>query len=74
MQEKQILRQSRFPMQKFSGSGVFQSQQVSVEGLPVQGCQGRLALEHPKTGEVLHWESALPEDLLLLQNALRAAL
>jgi 23S rRNA pseudouridine1911/1915/1917 synthase len=33
-----------------------------------------LALEHPKTGEILHWESALPEDLLLLQSALRAAL
>jgi 23S rRNA pseudouridine1911/1915/1917 synthase len=33
-----------------------------------------LALEHPKTGEILHWESALPEDLLLLQRTLRAAL
>ncbi|MFH1343814.1 MAG: RluA family pseudouridine synthase [Pseudomonadota bacterium] len=33
-----------------------------------------LALEHPQTGEVLHWESPLPEDLVLLQNALRAAL
>ncbi|WP_291866534.1 RluA family pseudouridine synthase [Bradyrhizobium sp.] len=33
-----------------------------------------LALEHPKTGEILHWESPLPADLLLLQNALRAAL
>ena len=33
-----------------------------------------LALEHPKTGEILHWERPLPEDLLLLQNALRAAL
>jgi 23S rRNA pseudouridine1911/1915/1917 synthase len=33
-----------------------------------------LALEHPKTGEILHWEAALPEDLLLLQNTLRAAL
>src|SRR5882757_2898102 len=32
-----------------------------------------LVLEHPKTGEILHWESPLPEDLLLLQNALRAA-
>jgi 23S rRNA pseudouridine1911/1915/1917 synthase len=31
-----------------------------------------LALEHPRTGEILHWEAALPEDLLLLQNALRA--
>jgi 23S rRNA pseudouridine1911/1915/1917 synthase len=33
-----------------------------------------LALEHPRTGEILHWEAALPEDLLLLQSALRAAL
>jgi 23S rRNA pseudouridine1911/1915/1917 synthase len=33
-----------------------------------------LALEHPKTGEILHWEAALPKDLLLLQNTLRAAL
>ena len=33
-----------------------------------------LALEHPKTGEILHWEAALPEDLLLLQSTLRAAL
>ncbi|MDO8396560.1 MAG: RluA family pseudouridine synthase [Bradyrhizobium sp.] len=33
-----------------------------------------LALEHPQTGEILHWESPLPQDLLLLQNALRAAL
>jgi 23S rRNA pseudouridine1911/1915/1917 synthase len=31
-----------------------------------------LTLEHPKTGEILHWESPLPEDLRLLQNALRA--
>ena len=33
-----------------------------------------LALEHPRTGEILHWEAALPEDLLLLQGALEAAL
>jgi 23S rRNA pseudouridine1911/1915/1917 synthase len=32
-----------------------------------------LALEHPRTGEFLHWEAALPKDLLLLQNALEAA-
>ncbi|MCC8964420.1 RluA family pseudouridine synthase [Bradyrhizobium sp. Pear76] len=32
-----------------------------------------LALEHPRTGELLRWESALPEDLLLLQRALAAA-
>jgi 23S rRNA pseudouridine1911/1915/1917 synthase len=32
-----------------------------------------LALEHPRTGELLHWEAALPEDLRLLQSALEAA-
>jgi len=32
-----------------------------------------LALEHPRTGELLHWEAALPEDLLLLRRALEAA-
>ena len=31
-----------------------------------------LTLKHPKTGEILHWESPLPEDLRLLQDALRA--
>jgi 23S rRNA pseudouridine1911/1915/1917 synthase len=31
-----------------------------------------LVLEHPRTGEILRWESCLPEDLLLLQSALRA--
>jgi 23S rRNA pseudouridine1911/1915/1917 synthase len=33
-----------------------------------------LVLEHPRTGELLHWEAALPEDLLLLQGTLKAAL
>jgi 23S rRNA pseudouridine1911/1915/1917 synthase len=32
-----------------------------------------LTIEHPTTGEILSWEAALPEDLLLLQNALLAA-
>jgi 23S rRNA pseudouridine1911/1915/1917 synthase len=32
-----------------------------------------LTVKHPKTGEILSWEAALPEDLLLLQTALRAA-
>ncbi|WP_041358196.1 RluA family pseudouridine synthase [Nitrobacter hamburgensis] len=31
-----------------------------------------LAIEHPRTGEILRWEAALPEDLLLLQTALAA--
>ena len=33
-----------------------------------------LVLEHPRTGQLLHWERALPEDLLLLKDALEAAL
>jgi 23S rRNA pseudouridine1911/1915/1917 synthase len=33
-----------------------------------------LVLEHPRTGEILHWESPLPEDLLLLERVLKAAL
>jgi 23S rRNA pseudouridine1911/1915/1917 synthase len=33
-----------------------------------------LALEHPKTGEILEWMSDLPEDLTLLRDCLRAAL
>jgi 23S rRNA pseudouridine1911/1915/1917 synthase len=32
-----------------------------------------LTIEHPRTGEILSWEAGLPEDLLLLQNALRVA-
>lgn len=32
-----------------------------------------LALEHPRTGEFLHWETPLPEDMLLLRRALEAA-
>ena len=33
-----------------------------------------LVLEHPKTGEILRWESPLPEDLVLLKSTLQAAL
>lgn len=32
-----------------------------------------LVLEHPRTGELLHWEAPLPEDLLLLESTLKAA-
>jgi 23S rRNA pseudouridine1911/1915/1917 synthase len=32
-----------------------------------------LTIEHPRTGDILTWEAALPEDLLLLQTALQAA-
>ena len=33
-----------------------------------------LALEHPKTGAILEWNSDLPEDLARLRDCLRAAL
>jgi 23S rRNA pseudouridine1911/1915/1917 synthase len=33
-----------------------------------------LALEHPKTGVILGWNSDLPEDLTSLRDCLRAAL
>jgi 23S rRNA pseudouridine1911/1915/1917 synthase len=33
-----------------------------------------LVIEHPRGGEILHWEAALPEDLLLLEKTLQAAL
>jgi 23S rRNA pseudouridine1911/1915/1917 synthase len=33
-----------------------------------------LVLEHPRSRELLHWEAPLPEDLLLLDSALKAAL
>jgi 23S rRNA pseudouridine1911/1915/1917 synthase len=33
-----------------------------------------LVIEHPRTGEILHWESPLPEDLVHLKTKLRAAL
>jgi 23S rRNA pseudouridine1911/1915/1917 synthase len=33
-----------------------------------------LVLEHPQTGEILHWESAFPEDLVHLKTKLEAAL
>src|SRR5215472_1285911 len=33
-----------------------------------------LVLEHPRTGEILRWESALPPDLAFLRSSLEAAL
>jgi 23S rRNA pseudouridine1911/1915/1917 synthase len=33
-----------------------------------------LVIEHPRDGKLMRWESALPEDLLLLEGTLKAAL
>ena len=47
--------------------------QAALDALQRQALHAYLlALEHPKTGEILHWEQPLPEDLLLLQKTLRA--
>jgi 23S rRNA pseudouridine1911/1915/1917 synthase len=49
--------------------------QIALEALGRQALHAYLlAIEHPRTGEILHWEAALPEDLLLLKRALEAAL
>jgi len=49
--------------------------QAALAGLGRQALHAYLlVLEHPRTGEILHWESALPEELLLLQQSLKAAL
>jgi 23S rRNA pseudouridine1911/1915/1917 synthase len=48
--------------------------QAALAALGRQALHARLlTLEHPKTGEILSWQAGLPEDLLLLQAALRAA-
>jgi 23S rRNA pseudouridine1911/1915/1917 synthase len=55
--------------------------QLGPEGQAALAALGRqalhaylLALEHPKNGQLLRWEAPLPEDLLLLQRGLEAAL
>jgi 23S rRNA pseudouridine1911/1915/1917 synthase len=55
--------------------------QLGIQGKETLTALGRqalhaylLTLEHPRTGELLHWEAPLPEDLLLLQAVLKAAL
>jgi 23S rRNA pseudouridine1911/1915/1917 synthase len=55
--------------------------QLGIQGKEALTTLGRqalhaylLTLEHPRTGEILHWEAPLPEDLLLLRGVLKAAL
>ena len=43
MQEKQILRQGRLPVEKFPGPRVLQGKQVRVQRLPAERGQGGLA-------------------------------
>ena len=61
------------PHFKTKASRLGPQSQAALERLGRQALHAYLlALEHPKTGEILHWEQPLPEDLLLLQKTLRA--
>ena len=61
------------PHFKTKASHLGPKSQAALDGLGRQALHAYLlALEHPKTGEILQWERALPEDLLLLQKYLRA--
>jgi 23S rRNA pseudouridine1911/1915/1917 synthase len=61
------------PHFKTKASHLGPESQAALEALGRQALHAYLlALEHPKTGEILHWEQPLPEDLLLLQKTLRA--
>jgi 23S rRNA pseudouridine1911/1915/1917 synthase len=61
------------PHFKTKASHLGPESQVALAALGRQALHAYLlALEHPQTGEILHWERALPEDLLLLQKTLRA--
>jgi len=60
---------------KTKASHLGQKSQAALAALGRQALHAYLlALEHPKTGELLHWEAPLPEDLLLLERCLEAAL
>jgi 23S rRNA pseudouridine1911/1915/1917 synthase len=61
------------PHFKTKASHLGPNSQAALDSLRRQALHAYLlALEHPKTGEILHWERPLPEDLLLLQRSLRA--
>ena len=61
------------PHFKTKASHLGPGSQAALDALGRQALHAYLlVLEHPKTGEILHWESGLPEDLLLLQKTLRA--
>jgi 23S rRNA pseudouridine1911/1915/1917 synthase len=61
------------PHFKTKASHLGRDSQAALEALGRQALHAYLlVLEHPKTGEILHWERGLPEDLLLLQKTLRA--
>ena len=63
------------PHFKTKASHLGQQSQAALAALGRQALHAYLlALEHPKTGAILEWNSELPEDLAYLRNCLRAAL
>ena len=60
------------PHFKTKASHLGPKSQAALDSLGRQALHAYLlALEHPKTGEILQWERPLPEDLLLLQKSLQ---
>jgi 23S rRNA pseudouridine1911/1915/1917 synthase len=58
---------------KTKASQLSRRAQTALAGLGRQALHAYLlVLEHPATGEIMEWQSTLPEDLLLLQGALRS--
>jgi 23S rRNA pseudouridine1911/1915/1917 synthase len=63
------------PHFKTKASQLVPSAQEALAALGRQALHAyMLAIEHPRTGEILRWESDLPPDLLHLRQALEAAL
>jgi len=63
------------PHFKTKASHLGPESQAALAGLARQALHAYLlVLEHPKTGDILRWESPLPEDLLHLKMKLEAAL
>jgi 23S rRNA pseudouridine1911/1915/1917 synthase len=63
------------PHFKTKASQLGRESQAALRALDRQALHAYLlVLEHPQKKEILRWEAALPEDLLLLESSLRAAL
>src|SRR6202521_6063048 len=63
------------PHFKTKASHLGPQSQAALASLARQALHAYLfVIEHPRTGGLLRWESSLPEDLLLLEETLKAAL
>lgn len=63
------------PHFKTKASQLAPSAQAALTALGRQALHAYLlVIEHPRSGEIMHWESELPADLALLRSSLAAAL